>query len=261
MPSTVPSALVTTAPAADVLDALRAAPRAAAVCSDFDGTLATIVDDPAAARPAPGAVEALAALVDRYAVVGVLSGRPVEFLVEHLPPGLELRGLYGLESVSGGVRADHPDAVPWRAVVGGVVDEARDRLPLHLVEAKGLSLTLHYRTDPGREQAVLAFAQEAAARTGLALRRARRSVELHPPVDVDKGTVLTELAGGLAAACFIGDDAGDLAAFDALDRLAGAGTATARVAVRSAEAPAGLLERADVVVDGPAGAVALLRSL
>ena len=49
------------------------------------------------------------------------------------------------------------------------------------------------------------------------------SVELHPPVAVDKGTVLAELASGLAAACFIGDDAGDLPAFDALDELAEAG--------------------------------------
>jgi trehalose 6-phosphate phosphatase len=252
---------VTTAPAPDVLDALRDAPLASAVCTDFDGTLAAIVDDPAAARPTVGAAAALASLADRYAVVAVVSGRPVAFLVEHLPASIELRGLYGLEAVSGGVRTDHPDAAGWREVVATVAADAAARLPSALVESKGLSLTLHYRTDPDLAGAMQAFAAEAAARTGLTLRSARKSVELHPPLAVDKGTVVADLAAGLEAVCFIGDDAGDLDAFDALDRLAQAGTATARVAVRSPEAPAGLLERADLVVDGPAGVVALLRSL
>jgi hypothetical protein len=44
--------------------------------------------------------------------------------------------------------------------------------------------------------------------------------------------------------------------------VAGAPSRTAlRVGVRSAESPPGLLQRADVLVDGPGGALALLRSL
>ncbi len=39
------------------------------------------------------------------------------------------------------------------------------------------------------------------------------SVELRPPVKTDKGTVVDELASGLGAACFFGDDLGDLPAF------------------------------------------------
>jgi trehalose 6-phosphate phosphatase len=68
---------------------------------------------------------------------------------------------------------------------------------------------------------------------------------------------------GLDAAVFAGDDAGDLAAFDALDRLRddGALSAAVRVAVRSDEVPAALVDRADVVVDGPAGLAALLAQL
>jgi len=65
------------------------------------------------------------------------------------------------------------------------------------------------------------------------------------------------------AAAFAGEDAGDLAAFDALDRLEGDGSLSAavRVAVRSDEAPADLVARADVVVDGPAGLAELLADL
>ncbi len=89
------------------------------------------------------------------------------------------------------------------------------------------------------------------------------SVELHPPVAVDKGTAVEALVAVpvIRAVCFLGDDVGDLPAYDALDRLAAVGVHALRVAVRSAEAPPALLERADVVVEGPAGAVAFLEDL
>ena len=89
------------------------------------------------------------------------------------------------------------------------------------------------------------------------------AVELRPPVPVDKGTVVEELCAGLEAAAFAGDDAGDLAAFDALDRLQRDGRLAhaVRIGVRSAEAPPELMARADVAVDGPAGLAALLAEL
>ena len=62
--------------------------------------------------------------------------------------------------------------------------------------------------------------------------------------------------------CFLGDDAGDLAAFDALDRMAAAGIYTLRVAALAGpESPDELLRRADHVVLGPSGASALLERL
>jgi trehalose 6-phosphate phosphatase len=129
------------------------------------------------------------------------------------------------------------------------------------VEAKGLSLTLHYREVPAIGDDVVAWARAAAERTGLDARDARMSVELHPAIAVDKGTALLALAHDVRAACFLGDDAGDLLAFDALDALARGGADVVRIAVRSDEAPEALLERADIAVDGPSGAVALLREL
>jgi trehalose 6-phosphate phosphatase len=222
------------------------------------------VEDPTAARAVDGAVDALERLAGRYAVVAVISGRPATFLQANLPAALDLLGLYGLERVTGGRVAASPEAERWRTVVDQVFADASAQLQQVEVEHKGLSMTLHFRSSADHAAAAdeaLAFARRAAAATGLAVRPARKSVELHPPIAVDKGTVLTSLAQGLDAACFIGDDAGDLPAFDALDALEAQGLAVARVAVRSAEAPAGLLERADVVVDSPTGVVALLRSL
>jgi trehalose 6-phosphate phosphatase len=61
--------------------------------------------------------------------------------------------------------------------------------------------------------------------------------------------------------CFVGDDRGDLPAYDALDRLAVRGVHTLRVAVASSEAPDELIARADLVLDGPAEVLAFLRRL
>src|SRR5207237_8443168 len=71
-------------PLAERLAPVREQAARAAVLVDFDGTLSPIVEDPAAARPLPGAGEALAELARRYARVAVGSGRPGSFLLTHL---------------------------------------------------------------------------------------------------------------------------------------------------------------------------------
>ncbi len=242
---------------------LRAQLATAAILTDFDGTLAPLVDDPAAAVPGAGAVEALVALADRAAVVGVVSGRPVDFLVGHLPDErLHLAGLYGFERRDRGVVADGVGAARWVAPVASAAADLRSAVPAGVtVEAKRLSLTVHYRRAPEAATAVAAVAAEVAARHGLTVRPARQAVEVHPPEAPDKGVVVEDLAGGCDAACFLGDDIGDLPAFTALDRLAEKGVAVVKVAVETEDTAAELRARADVVVDGPAGAVAWLRSL
>jgi trehalose 6-phosphate phosphatase len=147
-------------------------------------------------------------------------------------------------------------------VIDDVATVARAAGPADMrVESKGLSLTLHYRGHPELEAEVRDLAERQAARSGLSVRAARMSYELHPPIDADKGTALHDLAGGLDAVCFLGDDRGDLPAFVELERLASDGVVTARIAVRSDEAPDELLETADLVVDGPEGVRELLQQL
>ncbi|MGH9242777.1 MAG: trehalose-phosphatase [Acidimicrobiales bacterium] len=245
-----------------VLEAMRTRPERAGILADFDGTLSPIVDDPAAAKPLEGVFDALGQLARRYRRVAVISGRPAAFLVPLLPRSLVVSGLYGLEVVKRGRRRDHPLAGSWREVIDDVAATSRAHGPPGmLVEPKGLSITLHYRTDPEIESDVRRWAMRQATRSGLVCRPAKMSFELHPPINADKGTAVHELADGLDAVCYLGDDVGDVQAFTALDELRDKGVSTLRVAVTSEEAPAELLGQADVVVDGPQGALTFLRQL
>jgi len=237
-------------------------PARAVVLLDFDGTLAPIVADPALARPLPGAVATLADLARRFLLVGVVSGRPGSFLAEHLPaPGVQRWGSYGVERVRGDATVETaPGAARWGSVVAGVVRRARLGAPAGVgVEDKGFSVTLHVRGAPEAAGWAQAFAEREAGATGLAVHAARMSVELRPPLAIDKGTVVADVVGlaGVRAAMFIGDDRGDLPAFRALD-----GVPTAlRVAVASPELPPELAAAADLVVGGPSGVLELLRAL
>src|SRR5882757_2512915 len=60
---------------APILDDLRKDPASAALLLDVDGTLAPIVDDPAAAAVPPETVAVLAELAERYRLVACISGR------------------------------------------------------------------------------------------------------------------------------------------------------------------------------------------
>ncbi|MGH9188014.1 MAG: trehalose-phosphatase [Acidimicrobiales bacterium] len=254
--------VVSRASVEDLLEPLRSQPKKAGVLLDFDGTLARIVDDPANARPIDDMAGVLSKLARRYKRVAVLSGRAVSFLEGMLPPTVLLSGLYGLEVSHKGRRLDHPLSGAWREAIADVAAITRANGPAGMrVEDKGLSLTLHYREHPELADAVMAWAQRQATRSGLVCRPARMSCELHPPIRADKGTAVTELAEGLSSVLYAGDDLGDLPAFDALDQLAAAGCAVVRVAVASPEAPTDLVHRADIVVDDPDDALDLLRRL
>ncbi len=237
----------------------------AAVFVDFDGSLAPIVDDPDASRPLPAARDALAALVGRVGLVAVVSGRPVAFLHDQIGlDGVTYVGQYGLQRWVGGQVVTDPRVEPYLAPVEEIAGAATRELPGVLVERKaGVALALHWRRRPEMADQAAAWAARAAARTGLELHSAKMAAELRPPVPVDKGTVVEELSEGRVAAAYAGDDVGDLAAFDALERLRGDGRLRhiLRIAVRSAEAPPELLARSDVEVDGPTGLAKLLADL
>ena len=235
--------------AMDALARLRQAPQHAAVLLDVDGTLAPIVARPEDAAVPEATRAVLRELVGRYALVGAITGRPSGLGRELVGvEGVEVAGSHGLELADG--------AEDWR----GRLEEFRDTVDWP-VEDKGLALSYHYRTheDPARARAELEEIAERARNAGLRARFGRMVLELLPPLDAHKGTAVRALLQdrGLNRAFFAGDDTTDLDAFQAVGEL----EVGVNVAVASAEAPPELLARADLVVEGPAGLVELLRTL
>lgn len=100
-----------------------------------------------------------------------------------------------------------------------------------------------------------------AERHGLIVEPGRFVLELRPP-GIDKGVALAEYVRetGARSVLYAGDDLGDLAAFAAVEKLRAEGTAGLLVCSGSTEVTE-LAERADLVVDGPAGVVGLLTAL
>ncbi len=248
------------------LAALQADPGRAVVALDYDGTLAPVVDRPQDAVPAPGAVDALTALAPQVGVLALITGRPADVVVElgglACVPGLVVLGQYGAQRW-------HDGALSGAAELPGVAG-ARGELPALLevegawLEDKGLSLVVHTRTaaDPAGAQARLDGPITQVGRAhGLEVHRGRLVLELRPP-GFDKGAALASLCESApSAVLFAGDDLGDLAAFDELDRQRSRGVPGLAVCSASAEGPQVLRERADLVVDGPAGVVEVLAGL
>lgn len=187
-----------------------------------------------------------------------MSGRSVSFLQPLLPDGLYLSGLYGMEEVETDGKpvvaqrfSVHRPAVEAAAAAAAAAVEGDPGLSGVGIENKGLSLTLHFRVRPQARAAVESLADELAVRFGLERRGARASVELHPPVDTSKGSVVSDLLArfpDVGAVMFVGDDVGDVPAFKALAELAGSGVRTCSVAVTSSETDRDVLEAADLVI-------------
>lgn len=242
-----------------------------ALCLDFDGTLAPIVDDPDTARPLAGVEDLLTRLASRYAAVALLSGRPATYLARRITAdGVRYLGLYGLQEMRDGHLHVDPGLEAARPAV---VAAGRDLQAATAVRTSGAHLedkeyavAVHTRRVPDPEAAaapIEAAVTEIAERRGLEVIRGRLVWELRPAVRADKGDAVRRVVGesGARAVVVAGDDLGDLPAFAAAEGLAEEGYWALRVAVRSPEAPPALLERADLVVEGPAGVRDLLERL
>ena len=226
---------------------------------DFDGTLAEIVARPEHARPVDGARDALIELAGRYRTVAIVTGRRSEDVAALLDvPHVTYVGLYGLED---GANELVTAIVPAVQTATAEIAEA-------WVEDKGVSVAVHYRQAPdplSARAALLVALQPVATEAGLELIEGKMVLELVPPDRPLKGGAVERLARehGLRAVLYAGDDHADLDAFDALDRLIGSGDvrAAVRVAVRGPETPPALVDAADVVAEGPAELVELLRTI
>jgi trehalose 6-phosphate phosphatase len=242
------------------LEPLRSEPSRTAILTDVDGTLAPIVERAEDAAVPAAAREALAALSERYALVGCISGRRAEEARRLVGlDSLAYAGNHGLELLLPGERVPRPDpsiagrereAAEFLAAVNG------DRLAGAGLrqEDKGPIQALHWRgsEDETRAESCAHEIANEAGKAGLEPRWGRKVLELRPVGGGGKdGAVASLLADErLDRATYAGDDRTDLDAFRRLRGLQEEGRLSAAVCVGvlSAEAPAELAEESDVTV-------------
>jgi trehalose 6-phosphate phosphatase len=254
----------------ELLEPLRAEPARAAILTDFDGTLAPIVEhaDDAAL---PGETRAvMLRLVDRYGLVGAVSGRRAADVRDRI--GLDqmaYAGNHGLELLLPG--ESEPSADPSLAGREGeaaafiaTVEPQRFADVGIWVEDKGPIQALHWRgaeNDARAEAGARTIAVEAG-RAGLEPHWGRKVLELRPVGGGGKdAAVASLLAGGqIDRVVYAGDDRTDVDAFRRLGELREAGelVAAVRVGVLSAEGPAEIAEESDLTVEGPPGWLEIL---
>ena len=190
---------------------------------DYDGTLAPIVDDPAAAAPHPDVPALLARLAAAHPVV-VVTGRDLAALGRLLggagAPRVRAVGLHGVET------GWSDGTVERRATEAhaDVLDRLRVAVPDAegvVVEDKGAAFAVHYRAapDPDAARATLE-AWAADVPDGLTAIWGKRVVELRP-ADISKGTAVTAIATAHPdrTPVYVGDDVTDEDAFRALQAL------------------------------------------
>ncbi len=231
---------------------------------DFDGVLSEMVDDPEAAVPIPGTLDALAALIEVGVQVVIVSSRDLEFLRRRFGSmnGVTLSGSAGLETMADGDYVPDPDAVDLAGRIDAAEEEARELAPDGLrVERKTFSLSLHFRRAPHLEDEAIRLGTLLAERHHLMDGLGRQVVELRLPLDRSKGTAIRDRLDHLGAerivdwAMFAGDDEPDLAGFAELHGQSEADPSFNGFAIgvvgTGSEQPEGFTDAVDLLVDGP----------
>ena len=192
------------------------------VGSDYDGTLAPLVDDPATAKPHPAALVAirnLARLPQTH--VAVISGRALRALGElaAFPEDVHLVGSHGSEFDLDFVERLPVDRARLRGEIAALLREIASAHAGFRVEEKPGSLAFHYRMVPHdvAEEALARVRERLAEYEGLHVRGGKNVFEVSV-VESNKGRALETIRRrvGASAAIFFGDDLTDEAAFASL---------------------------------------------
>ncbi|MDH3499027.1 MAG: trehalose-phosphatase [Acidimicrobiia bacterium] len=218
------------------------------VACDFDGVLAPIVDDPAAARPLPAAMESLrqlAHLPDTH--VAIVSGRDRRTLSRFVPDA----GAFRLVGSHGAEPDEARPSAEERAMLEGAEAALADLkvlAPGLYVEPKPLSVAVHFRrVDPARRAAVAEGVERVADGWPYKVLTGKEVVEFAVRAWT-KGDAVAELRArvGATSTLYLGDDVTDEDAFavlgpDDVGVKVGEGPSIAGHRVPDPEAVAGLL--------------------
>jgi trehalose 6-phosphate phosphatase len=189
------------------------------VATDYDGTLAAIVDDPSQAVPVRESIVALRALATLGSThAAVISGRSLADLaaLSSLDGQVMLVGSHGSEFDQDFVRSLTRQQVELRQQVLDEMHRIAARDPQFRIETKPASVAFHYRNvaDTVADPAVQELLAGAATWAEVRVKAGKKVLEL-TVVDTSKGEAIDALRHrvGATAVVYFGDDVTDEDAF------------------------------------------------
>lgn len=233
-----------------------------AVITDIDGTISKIVLDPYDASISQIMKTTLEKLVNKFQIVGVITGRNVRNAKEMLEvEGLLYIGSHGLEYLKDDEIYIEPEVEEYLPLIKKVAQNIQTEEELCnikniLFQEKGLCFTVHYRKcedQEGTRRKILDAINELEGLENFKITEGRKVVEIRPKIGHDKGTILEKLINEnkLEKVIYLGDDVTDVDAFNKLKELNGKDKVTgAGIVVVSEEVPEYVEENASFYVKG-----------
>ncbi len=234
-----------------------------AVLTDFDGTVAELVTDPKDAKPVSEAIEGLRRLSACVGLVGVVSGRPSEFLKQCLPEDLFLSALvvgsYGEQIVLPGATEVEVVSQDKVGAPGGEAALAKGFrwVQKHLnsegveLEDKPYSFTIHYRRAPDKRYVVEELRDQLEDEFGLISLVAKQAIEFFEGRRPSKVLPIKRFVQNYDFVVYLGDDVSDVEVFEYLHSSDTQRSASLKIAVSSNEAPEDLNKLSDLSLDSP----------
>ena len=233
-----------------------------AVITDIDGTISKIVLDPYEATVSQIMRATLEKLVNKFQLVGIITGRNVKNAEDMLEvDGLLYIGSHGLEYLKGGeihIEREVEEYFPLIQKIAQNIQSEEELCNIKniLFQEKGLCFTVHYRKceDPEwTHRKILDTINELEGLEKFKITEGRKVVEIRPKIGHDKGTILEKLIfeNAVEKIIYLGDDVTDVDAFNKLNELKENGKVNgAGIVVVSEEVPEFVRENASFYVNG-----------
>lgn len=246
----------------EMVSLLRAHPERSAILSDLDGTLVSFATGPKPPELPLPVKSTLRRVQAEYKVVGIVTGRRVRNVQKVVGvKNLYYSGNFGFELLRPGKHRVEilPAFRIWRHRIRRYCHKQYRQLrPLGIFMGdKGSIFVFTWvgsKDEVAAHAALDRMAEDALAR-GLGVQKAKGSIEIIPPVHVNKGTAVKALIDAhpeITQVLYAGDDCADIAVMNVIKELVASGRLTlgVRIAVNNAQTPPEVVAAANAKLNG-----------